>query len=61
MQDKQYLGDGVYIGHDQYHIILTTEDGINETNRILLDPSVLYNMNAYIERLRNAQEESSSK
>lgn len=36
---KVYLGDGVYASNDDYAIILTTEDGINVTNRIVLGPT----------------------
>jgi len=38
---KQYLGDGVYIQISRYgDIILTTENGISVTNRIVLEPKV---------------------
>ena len=37
---KKYLGDGVYLDSDGYHYILYTSDGVRETNRIYLDPSV---------------------
>jgi len=35
---KVYLGDAVYVSHDGYHIVLTTEDGIRTTNTIYLEP-----------------------
>lgn len=35
---KEYLGDGVYLDYDGFHIVLTTEDGISVTNRICLEP-----------------------
>jgi len=37
---KQYIGDGVYVDHDGYAIVLTTEDGISTTNKIVLEPEV---------------------
>lgn len=40
-QLKKYLGDGVYADYDGFHIVLTTEDGINITNTIYLDLQVL--------------------
>ncbi len=38
---KTYLGDGAFVRFDGYHVLLTTEDGISETNRVALDPEVL--------------------
>ena len=37
---KVYLGDAVYVTHDGYHIVLTTEDGIRTTNTVYLEPPV---------------------
>jgi len=37
---KQYLGDGVYVDVEENWVVLTTEDGNKETNRIYLDPEV---------------------
>lgn len=39
-KDKDYLGDGVYVGHDGYQIWLWTSDGITVSNTIALDPTV---------------------
>ena len=39
-RDKEYLGDGVYVAYDGNGLIVTTEDGIRETNRIYLEPEV---------------------
>ena len=48
-----YLGDGVYADIDPYgSLILTTEDGIEATNRIVLDPSVVGALVTYLERLK---------
>jgi hypothetical protein len=38
---KVYLGDGVYAEYDGYNVILTTENGISITNRIVLEPEVI--------------------
>lgn len=37
---KQYLGDGAYVEYDGYSLVLTTENGIEVTNRIVLEPDV---------------------
>lgn len=39
--DKTYLGDGVYLVFDGEDITLTTDNGMVETNRIVLEPEVL--------------------
>ena len=41
MNPKHYLGDGVYIDFDGYYLILTTENGVDTTNTIYLEPAVL--------------------
>jgi len=38
---KTYIGDGVYAEFDGYGVVLTTENGIEETNRIVLEPEIL--------------------
>lgn len=39
--NKQYLGDGVYVAHDDYGVILTAENGVSVLNTIYLEPEVL--------------------
>lgn len=52
--DKDYLGDSVYVQHDGYHIILTTENGYPDDprNRIALEPTVLASLIRYEQRIR---------
>ena len=51
-EKKVYLGDGVYIDVDDWNsIILTTENGIEATNRIVLEPSLIINLMDYITRV----------
>lgn len=40
---KTYLGDGVYVEFDDrtLDVVLTTENGVAVTNRIVLEPEVL--------------------
>lgn len=48
---KRYIGDGVYVDVDGYAVILTTEDGICTTNRIVLEPQVVTSLELYLETL----------
>lgn len=56
---KAYLGDGVYADHDGYHIILTTENGIETTNTIYLDSQVLNSLLKLIEALKPNDDDKS--
>ena len=47
MPNARYIGDGVYISHDGYHLILETTDGDRVTNRIGLEPDVLRTISQY--------------
>ena len=59
--NKEYLGDAVYIEVNRFgDIILTTEDGVNVTNRIVLEPSVLEAFENYLRRLRRELENNAS-
>jgi hypothetical protein len=51
--EKVYLGDGVYAIFDGESIILTTENGIEVTNTIVLDISVMY---GFVDFLREVME-----
>lgn len=48
--EKTYLGDGVYAGHDGYHIVLTAENGLAVTNTVYLDPGVWANLQRTVAR-----------
>jgi len=44
-QHKQYIGDGVYAEWDDFGaIVLTTEDGVRTTNRIVLERGVFQSL-----------------
>lgn len=51
--NKVYLGDAVYACIDaQGALVLTTENGINHTNTIVLETFVLKNLMLYLESLK---------
>jgi len=49
---KRYIGDGVYIDHDGFAFVLTTENGIRATNRIVLEPQVYEELVRYVADLK---------
>ena len=51
---KRYLGDGVYVEFDGYHIVLTTGSGVTATNEICLEPEVFQALIKYEKMLRKA-------
>ena len=50
-QQKVYLGDGVFMAIQPGELVLTTENGLETTNRIVFD-GVVFAM--FLERLRDA-------
>ncbi len=38
---KLYIGDAVYVEMNGGDLVLTTEDGLSVTNRIVLEPEVM--------------------
>lgn len=51
---KDYLGDAVYVEYDGYHVILTTSDGINTTNTIMMEMETLAALARFVERVKEA-------
>lgn len=51
LPSKVYLGDGCYAEHSHGVIVLTTENGIRTTNRIVLEPEVLRALVTFAERV----------
>lgn len=49
--DKVYIGDGVYVDFDGYGFILTTENGIEVTNTVVLEPEIFDSLVAYVSRV----------
>lgn len=54
-QNMDYLGDGVYVGHDGYQLWLTVGSHEN-AELIALDPSVLVNLIRYAKQHINFKE-----
>ena len=55
--NKEYLGDAVYAEWEEFadgsvRLILTTEDGIKATNKIILEPEVIIELHRYLKRRR---------
>ena len=50
--DKSYLGDGVYVDFDGFALVLTTENGIETSNTIVLEPEVYVALTRYVARLK---------
>ncbi len=50
--DKMYIGDGVYVAFDGFSLVLTTENGIEVTNTIVLEPQVWEALDNYVEKLK---------
>jgi hypothetical protein len=48
-EPKRYLGDGVYVAFDGYAIVLTAENGICVTDRVVLEPRVYNALVEYVE------------
>lgn len=53
MHDPDYIGDGVYIGHDQYGETLKIAlcDGMRITNMIVMEKSVFVSLCHYRDRM----------
>lgn len=56
MPTKHYLGDGVFVVFDGYGLILTTENGIDVTNTIYLEPNVYGSLLEYVDNLSKVKE-----
>ena len=49
---KRYIGDGAYVDYDGYSLVLTTSDGIRDTNTIVMEPEVYAALLEYVEDLK---------
>jgi len=53
---KEYLGGAVYMADDGYHMVLTTGDGIRDTNKICIEPIHFELLERYIKRFKKSRE-----
>jgi len=51
---KRYIGDAVYVEWDGWAFVLTTEDGIRATNRIVLETEVYEELTRFVADLQVA-------
>jgi hypothetical protein len=57
MDEKaDYLGDGVYVKFDGYHIVLMANNRENPTDTVALDPHVLKLFLRWLENLKASEE-----
>ena len=56
MTKKEYLGDGAYVEYDGWNIILSTSNGIEETNRVYLEPPCLERFLQFLEEIKNNEQ-----
>lgn len=52
LQQTEYLGDGVYAGHDSYQIWIVTHNGIETQDAIALEEGTFQALVAYRNKLR---------
>lgn len=50
--NKEYIGDGIYAQVDGDALVLTTENGIQETNRIVIEIDQYDALQSYLKRYR---------
>lgn len=49
--EKRYLGDGAYVTYNGQQLVLTTENGVDVTNTIFLEPEVFESLMRYAREL----------
>lgn len=49
---KSYIGDGIYVEHDGHGLVLTFENGLSVSIRIVLQPDVFEALLRYVEVLK---------
>ena len=57
LNEKIYLGDGLYANFDGYQIALSAENGIYAHDTVYLDPFVLEKFLTYVNKLKGLKNE----
>jgi len=60
LTDREYLGDGAYVGREGNRVWLTTEDGLSVTNEICLEPEVVLAFIRWLNGLRGCMNQRGS-
>lgn len=48
---KSYLGDSVYAAFDGHDLVLTTENGMGASNRVVLEPGVVQELAKFLDEV----------
>jgi len=56
--EKRYIGDAVFVEFDGYYIVLTTSNGIRDTNKICLDNSVMISFEQWVKEFKQEMMEN---
>jgi hypothetical protein len=56
IEEPVYLGDGLYAVFDGFQIELYAHNGIEKTNSVYLEPSVLKNFEDYVKSIREKRQ-----
>lgn len=55
MTTPTYLGDGLYVTHDDYQVEIYAHNGLEKTNSVFLPPEELRSLLAYLNKLVGAR------
>ena len=56
MNEKSYLGDGVYVDVEDGMVKLTTENGYEATNTVFMEPEVAYAFIEWFKKLNGVEQ-----
>ena len=54
-EKKAYIGDGVYVKYDGYHIVVMTNNPDKPDDTVYLDSSTAWNLIDYIQRMLRSE------
>jgi len=57
---KIYLGDGAFVHFDGFAFVLTTSNGLYDTNIIVLEPEMISKLQSFVTAVYEAKRTSSS-